>query len=170
MKPYRWKDANPYCPECLEYHVPHLPHDYYCWGDLSPQIPINKPIHSKRRLRKKKHQGEYQELGFNFEIKLKEGFNYPDHWEKADEFVFDPFFTYLHDYGLCLTGFPNGLISACSPYSNRFKLHEGHIKFIKDYFKSNPAITAYRFGPLVDMWYLSDEEWDKIKSVEWINK
>lgn len=170
---WRWAGRNPYCERCKTYGH-YTPVGFFsCRAAYDPNYRaaiLVGPEHKRRRVRKKRHQGEYQELGFSFSIKLKD---LPKgKWDERADTVWEEFMDFLHRYGLCWGGgFEWGFITGCTVRKARAPyLHEGHRRLLEDWFRNNPEVVAYKVGPLIDAWYCSEEQLDAIEKLPYVEK
>lgn len=119
----------------------------------------------KKRLRKKKHLGEFREYGVQICIVFH---NQKDGWV-ADDWVSYRFVEFLESLNLCIGGGENekrfmGFISR-----NRGSVTIDETYKISEWLKNNPEVKTYAIGPLVDAWHCpsaeSDRIYDEVKTI-----
>lgn len=101
-----------------------------------------------RRLRKKLHVGEFQEMGFDFKADLK--VTTPE----EQELLLDRFLTeVIEPRSLAMAGWITGGFIA---YFSRGSASEDDRKAVGDWLSKCTEITGVQVGPLKDAWYSDD--------------
>ena len=99
-----------------------------------------------RRLRKKLHLGEFQQLGFEVSITLK-----PDlGMDALDRFLDDFILDAIEKNDLAFGG---GTDSGFITTWNRGSTSETHRTIVEDWLSRRQEVVSVRLGPLVDAWY-----------------
>ena len=115
-----------------------------------------KNIGKSRRLRKKLHLGEFQELGFEFYFEFKEELSEEldeDELDGIDHFL-DEFETCLETIGLSFTGVTNAV--RCTGFITagyRKTVSVGERQTVIDWLSNHGNIHEIDVLPLVDAWY-----------------
>jgi uncharacterized protein YggL (DUF469 family) len=141
---WRWAEQNPYCASCqMHGHYDHI--TYY----VHEPIPGSKTKSKRRKVRRKRHQGEHQELGFEVKTKLKVLTD-----AEVDVLLVD-LLDFLHQYGLCFGGgFTSGFISAHYTRGVRTpRVGEGHRQLVREWLEKRPEFESFSLGELTDAWY-----------------
>ena len=102
--------------------------------------------HSRsRRLRKKLHVGEFQQMGFSVDFTLDTRLNAAQSDQFWDAFIEEAIEANQLIYGGGESGYvlPEGRISAT----------EAHRELIKSWLQSRPEVIAVNIGSLSDAWY-----------------
>lgn len=99
-----------------------------------------------RRLRKKLHLGEFQQLGFEISITLKPNLEVDDLDYFLDEFILDAIEKNELAFG---GGTDCGFITAWKHGS----ASEAHLTVVKDWLSRRSEVVSITLGPLVDAWY-----------------
>ncbi|MES2672101.1 MAG: YggL family protein [Pseudomonadota bacterium] len=108
---------------------------------------MSKPIPASRtrRLRKKLHVGEFQQLGFNVDFTLDR--NLPPNRNQRfwDSFIADPIEVNHLSFGGGESGFvvPEGRDSAT----------DAHRQAVRSWLQARPEVISVAIGPLVDAWH-----------------
>jgi len=108
----------------------------------------------KKRIRKKLHKGEFQELGFQVLLKI----NLQD--SEIDQFI-DELQEYYYQYGMssCGGGYPSEdnqeiyELSFLFTPQKRGSLTEQHRKLIAEWCMGKSEIIDYKINELHDLWY-----------------
>ncbi|ODT84978.1 MAG: hypothetical protein ABS69_01445 [Nitrosomonadales bacterium SCN 54-20] len=105
-----------------------------------------------RRLRKKLHLDEFQQLGFEISFSLPENLDS----EKLDDF-FDQFITEAIEnndlwFGGGIGGNSGGFVTL-----ERKSATEEHRERVKSWLSAHPMVADIQIGELVDAWYGHDE-------------
>lgn len=105
----------------------------------------------RKRLRKKKHLGEFQELGFEVSFRYAEGLSTKEH----DEFFDDWILKAIVGNGLLFGGgFGRGVCNGfITVDKKRGSATERHRQAVEAWLKANPKILNFTVGPLVDAWH-----------------
>ena len=99
-----------------------------------------------RRLRKKMHLGEFQQLGFEISITLKPNQGIDDLDRFLDEFILDA----IERNGLAFGGGADcGFITAWK----RDTASEAHRTIVGKWLNRRQEVISVSLGPLVDAWY-----------------
>lgn len=108
-----------------------------------------------KRLRKKKHVGEFREDGFY--IKAQLSFLKNDSPE-CDKFV-DDLIEFVESKNLYIGG---GVGTETDVFCTRYKgsCTEDDRQTVSEYLKNHPLVIRFKVGPLVDAWYGSDGKLD----------
>lgn len=99
-----------------------------------------------RRLRKKLHLGEFQQLGFEVSITLKPDLGIDALDRLLDDFILDAIERNDLAYG---GGTDGGFISTW----NRGSASETHRTMVENWLSRRPEVVSVRLGTLVDAWY-----------------
>src|SRR5687768_5848614 len=104
----------------------------------------------KKRLRKKLHVGEFQEFGFQVEVKFKLNLS-----ESVSDKIYDDFIALIEANNLAFGGGSSpetfqGFVTAWGNYQSPC---EEQRKKIEKWFESHIQIADYEVGKLVDAWY-----------------
>lgn len=103
-----------------------------------------------RRLRKKLHLGEFQQLGFEVSITLKPNLGIDDLDHFLDEFILDA----IEKNGLAFGGGTDcGFITTWK----RGSASEAHRTIVENWLSQRQEVVAVALGPLVDAWYPEGE-------------
>lgn len=106
--------------------------------------PLNK--RRSRRLRKKLHIGEFQEMGFQFQAELKIPLT-----PEAEESLVDRFLSEIVEpRSLALGGWVTGGFLA---YCGRGSATEADREKIRAWLTRQPEIAAVSIGDLIDAWH-----------------
>ena len=103
-----------------------------------------------RRLRKKLHLGEFQQLGFEVSISLKPNIGVADVDQFLDEFILDAIEKNDLAFG---GGSDGGFITTWK----RGSASEEHRAIVDAWLKRRQEVVSVTVGPLVDAWYLEAE-------------
>lgn len=103
------------------------------------------PKNRSRRLRKKLHVGEFQELGFVISFSLR-----PDLLEAQTVCFWDSFILEaIESHGLVFGGGSEGFISA----RGRGTTTEAHREMVQAWLISRPEVVSAQSGSHIDSWY-----------------
>lgn len=102
-----------------------------------------------RRLRKKLRIGEFQELGFEVEVKLKNSLTSEAEFALVEAFLVEIIEPRLLIFG---GGVKAGFIAFCKRGSASEKDREA----IRNWLLSRPEVETVFIGPLVDAWHVSE--------------
>ena len=103
----------------------------------------------KRRLRKKLHLDEFQELGFYYRAIYKGDPN-----SKASEALIDDFLDFIISRGLEMAGWvEEGIIVKYKGSAN-----EDDRQSIETWLKARPELDGVQLSPLCDTWYDTEEK------------
>jgi uncharacterized protein len=104
----------------------------------------------RKRLRKKLHVGEYQELGFEVRFRVADNLSHDAFDAVVDAFISQA----IEAHGLLCGG------GGKNPEWNVFVTREGrgsgteeHRQAIERWLASRPEVKTVQIGPLVDAWY-----------------
>ncbi|TWH64601.1 hypothetical protein LX59_02271 [Azomonas agilis] len=105
--------------------------------------PVSKP--RSRRLRKKLHIDEFQQLGFRIEFKLRPGMTDAQEDNFWDEFILEAIEANQLLFAGSETGFvvPMGSVSATPEHQQR----------VQTWLKARLEVFSVNIGPLMDAWY-----------------
>ncbi len=109
-------------------------------------ISLNKP--RSRRLRKKLRIGEFQELGFEVTITLREGRDETRLTAFWDDFIREA----LERNGLAYGGGMSGFVTTVGLGSAT----EAHREAVLTWLRARPEVRAADVGPLIDAWHGGD--------------
>jgi uncharacterized protein YggL (DUF469 family) len=105
----------------------------------------------KKRLRKKLHKGEYQELGFGIEGEFIDNFN-------ADKFL-DDFIEFCENNNLQCGGGNNcEFFDFFVTLQGRGSVTEDLKKKVKEWLINHKFVKSVKVGKLVDAWYVKFED------------
>jgi len=99
-----------------------------------------------RRLRKKLHLGEFQQLGFEVSITLKPDLGIDALDRLLDEFILDAIEKNELAFG---GGTDGGFITTWK----RGSASEAHRAAVENWLSHRPEVVSVTLGPLVDAWY-----------------
>lgn len=99
-----------------------------------------------RRLRKKLHLGEFQQLGFEVSITLKPDLGIDALDRLLDEFILDAIEKNELAFG---GGTDGGFITTWK----RGSASEAHRAAVESWLSQRPEVVSITLGPLVDAWY-----------------
>jgi len=99
-----------------------------------------------RRLRKKLHLGEFQQLGFEISITLKPNLGIDDLDRFLDEFILDAIEKNELAFG---GGTDGGFITTWK----RGSASEAHRAIVENWLRQRQEVISVTLGPLVDAWY-----------------
>jgi hypothetical protein len=99
-----------------------------------------------RRLRKKLHLGEFQQLGFEVSITLKPDLGIDALDRLLDEFILDVIEKNELAFG---GGTDGGFITIWK----RGSASEAHRAAVENWLSNRPEVVSVTLGPLVDAWY-----------------
>jgi uncharacterized protein len=117
----------------------------------------------KRRLRKKRHLREFQELGFRVVFRFTSGLTVDQCNDLEDRFVLEA----IEAHSLVCGGGGSDnewdvFVTRHKP-GRRIKHHgsatEAHREAVEKWLQSEELVLQYYIGPLVDGWYGRDEDW-----------
>lgn len=126
----------------------------------------------KKRLRKKKHIGEFTELGFRFVGKFESELTEEQAEQFGDQLID---FVEAHDMGLG-GGMGRKSFDMMAQHMPKKRKGKGfargsctddHREIVKKFLMSRSEIAEFEIGMLVDMWHGGIETWDKSVSVKW---
>ena len=104
----------------------------------------------KRRLRKKYRFGEFQEFGFQFEVKFKPNLSETEADKILDE-ILDEIKAHKLSYGGgSSVEFLHGFVTAAKTYRSPTPAQR---ETLKNWLESRPGISSSQVGNLVDAWY-----------------
>jgi uncharacterized protein YggL (DUF469 family) len=104
----------------------------------------------RKRLRKKLHVGEFQELGFEVRFQVADNLSYDAFDTVVDAFISQA----IEAYGLlCGGGGTNPEWNAFVTRARRGGVTEEHRQAIERWLTARPEVNAVQIGPLVDAWY-----------------
>ena len=106
--------------------------------------------HRNRRLRKKLHLGEFQQLGFEISIDLKPDLASDELDRFLDQFILDA----IEKNGLAYGG---GTSGGFITMWKRGSVSEAHRAVVEDWLRRRHEVVAVTVGRLVDAWYSEDE-------------
>lgn len=101
--------------------------------------------HRSRRLRKKLHVDEFQELGFEVMFRLNAGLTTEQMGAFWDAFIGDA----IEGNGLIYGGSTDGM--AC--LRTRGSADESHREAVRAWLASRPEVSEAGVGPLIDVWH-----------------
>ncbi len=98
-----------------------------------------------RRLRKKLHLGEFQQLGFDVGLELSGSLSSQQIEQFWDAFIADAIEANHLLYGGGVSGFvmPEGRLSATA----------SHQDVVRAWLQARPEVASVKIGPLADVWY-----------------
>ncbi len=99
-----------------------------------------------RRLRKKLHVDEFQEMGFEVTFRLNAGLSAEQMGVFWDAFIGDA----IEANGLLYGGSTDGM--AC--LRKRGSAEESHREAVRAWLAARPEVSEATVGPLIDVWYL----------------
>jgi uncharacterized protein YggL (DUF469 family) len=103
----------------------------------------------RKRIRKKLHQGEFQEMGFEVQFRIS-----TDVSEAAFDAFIDAFLEQaIEANGLMFGGGGRREWEGFVTLERRGSATEEHRQLMQRWFESQPQIVGYQVGPLVDAWY-----------------
>ena len=104
----------------------------------------------RKRLRKKWHVGEFQELGFEVRFQVADNLSHDAFDAMVDAFISQA----IEAHGLvCGGGGKNPAWNVFVTCEGRGSLTEEHRQAIARWLAARPEVNAVRLGPLVDAWY-----------------
>jgi uncharacterized protein YggL (DUF469 family) len=106
----------------------------------------------KKRLRKKKHLGEFKQFGLQLLVlrNRKDGFN-----EFLDTFIEKA----VEESGcFCGGGGPEDILDVIIELGKNPSDHSRKLDGIVAWLKSRPDVKEWKFGPLFDLWYEDAQE------------
>ncbi len=109
-----------------------------------------KPRHRSRRLRKKLRVGEFQELGFEFEARLKEAITSEEETDLIDTFISEIVEPRALAFGGGLEG---GFVASC----RRGSVSEGDRAAVHSWLSARQEVNIVTVGPLIDAWFPLEE-------------
>lgn len=101
--------------------------------------------HRSRRLRKKLHIDEFQELGFEVAFRLRDGLSADEMGAFWDAFIGDA----IEGNGLLYGGSTRGM--AC--LRKRGSANEQHREAVRSWLAGRSEVSETEVGPLIDVWY-----------------
>jgi len=108
----------------------------------------DKPL--KKRLRKKKHVGEFQEFGFSVQLRFSEHLSVDDRDSLLDDFIGAA----IEANGLLCGGGGNGHSwEVFVTLDRRGSATEIHRQKVGRWLSKENSILQYEVGPLEDAWY-----------------
>jgi len=103
----------------------------------------------RKRLRKKRHQGEFQEMGFEVQFRVA-----ADLSEAAFDALIDAFLEQaIEAQGLLFGGGGRRKWRGFVTLERRGSATDDHRQFLQRWFESQPHIVEVQVGLLVDAWY-----------------
>jgi len=106
---------------------------------------IRHSPHRNRRLRKKLRIGEFQQLGFPIEFRLRPGLTDEVTWAFWDAFISDA----IESNGLMFGGGESGYVCGI----DRTSASEKHRQVIESWLRGRPEVQSAQVGPLEDAWH-----------------
>jgi len=104
----------------------------------------------RKRLRKKLHVGEFQELGFAVRFRVTDNLSHDAFAAVVDAFISQA----IEAHGLlCGGGGENPAWSVFVTRKERGSVTEEHRQAIERWLAACPEVNTVRIGPLVDAWY-----------------
>jgi len=104
----------------------------------------------RKRLRKKLHVSEFQELGFEVRFQVADNLSYDAFDTVVDAFISQA----IEAHGLlCGGGGKNPEWSVFVTRERRGSVTEEHRQAIERWLAAHPEVNAVHIGPLVDAWY-----------------
>jgi len=104
----------------------------------------------KKRLRKKLHVGEFQELGFEVRFQVADNLSHDAFDAVVDAFISQA----IEAHGLlCGGGGKNPAWNVFVTREGRGSVTEAHRQAIERWLAARPEVNAVQIGPLVDAWY-----------------
>jgi uncharacterized protein YggL (DUF469 family) len=104
----------------------------------------------RKRLRKKLHVGEFQELGFEVYFRVADNLSYDAFDAVVDTFISQA----IEAHGLlCGGGGTNPEWSVFVTPQGRGSATEEHRQAIAAWLAARPEVSTVQIGPLVDAWY-----------------
>src|SRR5439155_7133857 len=104
----------------------------------------------RKRLRKKLHVGEFQELGFEVRFRVADNLSHDAFDAVVDAFISQA----IEAHGLlCGGGGKNPEWNVFVTREGRGSATEEHLQAIETWLASRPEVNAVQIGPLVDAWY-----------------
>lgn len=103
----------------------------------------------RKRIRKKRRVGEFQELGFEVQFRLKDVVSEPVVDTFWDGFIREA----IEGHGLMCGGGCGRHWDVFVARGGRGSATEDHRAAIKRWLDSHPDVEAVRVGPLVDAWH-----------------
>ena len=105
----------------------------------------------RRRLRKKKRLGEFQELGFEINFHFPHGLATEEQDELLDEWIIQAIERNDLAFG---GGFGNGVCNGfITVAKSRGSATEQHRHAVEAWLKTNPKVLSFTMGSLVDAWH-----------------
>ncbi|MDP3306981.1 YggL family protein [Methylotenera sp.] len=101
-----------------------------------------------KRLRKKLHIGEFQELGFHLSFSLKDELDAESLEAFIDEFILHA----IENNGLVFGGGFNEELNGFVALEKKGSVTDFHLAKIKVWLDSQPSVINIKFGELVDSW------------------
>ncbi len=102
----------------------------------------------KKRIRKKKHVGEFQELGFDVEAALRPGMDR----DAVDAFG-DRFIAHIEAHHLAFGGGIGPTVGGFVTRFGRGSAAEGDRASVTSFLASDPDVVHHEIGDLRDAWY-----------------
>ena len=104
----------------------------------------------RKRLRKKLHVGEFQELGFEVRFQVADNLSYDAFDTVVDAFISQA----IEAHGLlCGGGGKNPEWNVFVTREGRGSATEEHRQAIETWLAARPEVNTVQIGPLVDAWY-----------------
>jgi len=104
----------------------------------------------KKRLRKKFHVGEFQELGYEVRFQVADNLSHDAFDAVVEAFISQA----IEAQGLvCGGGGKNPTWSVFVTRQGRGSVTEEHRQAIETWLAAQPGVNAVQIGPLVDAWY-----------------
>ena len=104
----------------------------------------------RKRLRKKLHRGEFQEMGFEVRLRISSKLDESSFNKLIDAFIEQA----IEANGLMFGGGGNeSEWSGFVTLDRRGSATEEHRQFVQSWLQSQPQIVEHQVGPLVDAWH-----------------
>jgi len=103
----------------------------------------------RKRLRKKLHKGEFQEMGFEIRFRISKDVD-----EAAFNALIDAFIEQaIEENGLMFGGGGHRKWEGFVTLERRGSATEEHRQLVQQWLENQPQILEHQVGPLVDAWY-----------------
>lgn len=103
----------------------------------------------KKRLRKKRHVGEFREYAFRLDIKLNVGYPSPEFEKFVDDFILDC----IEGQGMSCSGSLGETCEQIIEAQDARTTNQQHIDAVKTWMEKCPAVESFTLGELKDAWY-----------------
>lgn len=104
----------------------------------------------KKRLRKKRHKGEFQEFGFEVWVKLKDNLNTNTGDQFIDDFIIQAIEANQLMFG---GGGRENLWEGFVTLNRRGSATQVHQDQLQSWLSSRPEVSEFQIGDLQDAWY-----------------